>query len=187
VFSANSISVDNKDLGFFSFKDSTPGAFRVIVDRDNTILRDPGYLHRIEDFEFMDGAIEGLLAFQSAGFEISVFTNQSGISRGFYTVDQMIDLNKVMVEKLFSAKVIIRNLVACYHLKTDACGCRKPKDGMLRKLIENTGLLPYKSVILGDKESDLMAGSSLNIPGFLIKNSEDWKIAYKETRRIFCL
>lgn len=187
MFSEDLISTDNEDLSFFSYCTSTPGAFRAIVDRDNTILRDPGYLHRIEDFELMDGAIEGLIAFQSMGFEISIFTNQSGISRGLYTVDQMIELNNFMVEKLSGAGVIIRNLVACYHSETDSCGCRKPKDGMLQKLMENTGLVPNRSVILGDKDSDLMAGSGLGIPGFLVKNSQDWLIACKETRRIFCL
>ena len=55
----------------------------VFVDRDGTLIEDRGFVHRIDDYAPLPGAIEGLRELQNAGFEIAVVTNQSGIGRGF--------------------------------------------------------------------------------------------------------
>jgi histidinol-phosphate phosphatase family protein len=56
----------------------------VFVDRDGTLVRDSGYVHRIADYALLPGVVVGLRRLAHAGFEIAVVTNQSGIARGYY-------------------------------------------------------------------------------------------------------
>ena len=63
-------------------------------DRDGVINVNHGYVHNIDDFEFMDGVIELMLYVQSLGYEVIVVTNQSGIARGMYTQDDFEQLNQ---------------------------------------------------------------------------------------------
>ena len=57
----------------------------IFLDRDGTINVEKHYLHKIEDFDFLPGVIEGLKLLQNAGYLLIVVTNQSGIGRGYYT------------------------------------------------------------------------------------------------------
>ena len=65
----------------------------VFLDRDGTINVDKDYLFKIEDFEFIDGAVEALKILQDAGFLLIIVTNQSGIGRGYYTEKDLEKLN----------------------------------------------------------------------------------------------
>ena len=56
----------------------------IFLDRDGVINKEINYLHKIEDFEFIDGIFDACLHFQSLGYKIIIITNQSGISRGLY-------------------------------------------------------------------------------------------------------
>ena len=55
----------------------------LFLDRDGVINKEVGYLHKIEDFEFINGVFDACLHFQSLGFELVIVTNQSGIGRGY--------------------------------------------------------------------------------------------------------
>ena len=57
----------------------------VFLDRDGVINKEVGYLHKVEDFEFIDGVFNSCQYFQSLGYQIIIVTNQSGIERGYYT------------------------------------------------------------------------------------------------------
>ena len=57
----------------------------IFLDRDGVINKEINYLHKIDDFEFIDGIFDACLYFKSLGYEIIIITNQSGISRGYYS------------------------------------------------------------------------------------------------------
>ena len=57
----------------------------IFLDRDGVINKEVNYLHKITDFEFIEGIFEALTYFQELGYVIIIITNQSGISRGYYT------------------------------------------------------------------------------------------------------
>lgn len=144
----------------------------IFLDRDGTINEEVEYLHRIEDFVFIDKAQEALKIFKRLGYELIVVTNQSGVARGYFDEETIINLHNYMDTVLNekSDTKLIRRYYYCPHHELGSvdkyainCTCRKPLSGMLDKAIADLGLQGYKvsleeSFIVGDKESDIEAG-----------------------------
>ena len=131
-------------------------------DRDGVINVNHGYVHTIDDFEFMDGVIELMLYVQSLGYEVIVVTNQSGIARGMYTEDDFKQLNQWMCVQLLEQGVIITDTYYCPHHPTagnsgytQECTCRKPNSGMLLRAAEDYGYDLSQSILIGDNQSDM--------------------------------
>ena len=140
------------------------------IDRDGVLNEERGFVHRIEDFVFVPGAIEALQALQTAGYLLVVITNQSGIARGLYSEDDYLTLTAHMRERLQAAGVRLDAVEYCPHL-ADApleryrldCDCRKPKPGMLRRAITALDIEPASSFLVGDRLSDVEAGRAAGI------------------------
>ena len=150
----------------------------VFLDRDGVINVDHGYVYRKEDFEFVDGIFELCRYFQEQGYLLIVVTNQSGIARGMYTEEQFQELTRWMVEQFREQGVEITKVYHCPHHpdfgpeKTRACECRKPKPGMILEAITDFELDPGKSIIIGDKTSDTMAGRAARIRQLFLVGEE---------------
>ena len=120
------------------------------LDRDGTIIKDKKYLSDPKKIEFLDGAIEALSILSKNGFDLVIVTNQSGIARNYFTLDEY-KITQDFVEKTLSMYDINVKTRFCPHL--DECFCRKPLPGMLYDSQQ------YElSVIFGDKDSDILAG-----------------------------
>ena len=132
----------------------TPRPF-VFLDRDGTLLADPGYLHRLEDYHLLAGVVEGLRALQGAGFGLAIVTNQSGIGRGYFTVEQFDALQAHLIADLGQHGVRLDGSYFCPHLPDAGCDCRKPATGMLRRAEAELGADLAKSWVIGDAESDI--------------------------------
>jgi D-glycero-D-manno-heptose 1,7-bisphosphate phosphatase len=130
------------------------------LDRDGVVNVEKHYLHRIEDFEFMEGIVPLCLRFQERGFWIVVVTNQSGIARGKYREEDFQKLNAWMVGELANLGVVVSGTYHCPHHPeyTADCDCRKPKPGMILRARDELDLDLTRSVLLGDKDRDLEAG-----------------------------
>lgn len=141
----------------------------LFLDRDGVINYDPGYVYRIEDFEFMPGIFEALAGFMALGYEIFVVTNQSGIGRGYYSEDDFAKLSKYMIDEFKSYGVEIKKIYHCPHTPSDDCNCRKPKPGMILQALNEHNIDPQASLIIGDKPSDLEAARKAGVEsGYLI-------------------
>ncbi len=135
------------------------------LDRDGVINREVEYLHRIEDFEFIEGALEGCRRLQEKGYLLVVITNQSGIARGLYTEDDFQRLNAWMLQRLKEHGVEIAGVYFCPHHPTEGvgpyrteCDCRKPEAGMIEAACREHDLDAAASILVGDKASDAEAG-----------------------------
>lgn len=142
----------------------------VFLDRDGVINRDHGYVSRREDFEFLPGAIAGMLALSRAGFELIVVTNQSGIARGLYDAAAFQDLTHWMRAYLAQAHVPIRAVYHCPHHPDGVvpdlarvCDCRKPAPGMLLRAKAEHGIDMAASIMIGDKRSDVAAARAARV------------------------
>lgn len=140
------------------------------IDRDGVLNEERAFVHRIEDFEFLPGAVEALQALKKAGYSLVVVTNQSGIARGFYPESDYHALTAHMRERLNSAGVELDAVEYCPHLPDAAvsryraeCDCRKPKPGMLRRAIAALGIDRAESFLVGDRLSDVQAGRAAGI------------------------
>lgn len=137
----------------------------VFVDRDGTINVEKGYVHRPEDFELIPGAGEALRLLQEAGFLIVVVTNQSGVARGFYTLETVHSLHRHMDRVLAPFGVTIDGYYVCPHHPEGEtgdyckiCSCRKPSPGLLVQAADELSVDLARSYMIGDKKSDVEAG-----------------------------
>ena len=110
------------------------------LDRDGVINIDHAYVHRPEEFQFIDGALQACQRLVNAGYCLIVVTNQSGIGRGYYSEADFEKLCEWMKEQFAKAKAPITAIYYCPHHPTKAlgayrvtCNCRKPAPGMLLK------------------------------------------------------
>ncbi|HDN2509876.1 MULTISPECIES: D-glycero-beta-D-manno-heptose 1,7-bisphosphate 7-phosphatase [Providencia] len=152
----------------------------VFLDRDGTINIDHGYVHKIDDFEFIEGAIEAMLELKKMGYALVVVTNQSGIGRGIYTEDQFMQLTEWMDWSLADRGVDLDGIYFCpHHAESDVeeyqqdCNCRKPKPGMLLDAQSFLNIDMAASIMVGDKLADILAGKAANVGAtVLVKSGE---------------
>lgn len=142
----------------------------LFLDRDGVINVETNYVHRIEDFVFIDGIFELCRSAVAAEMAVVVVTNQAGIGRGFYTEDQFRTLTDWMCGRFFAEGVVIDGVYYCpYHAehgvgtyKADSFD-RKPNPGMILRARDDLGLSLEGSVLVGDKASDIAAARSANV------------------------
>ena len=142
----------------------------IFLDRDGTINVDYGYVYQIEKLEFLEGAVEGLKLLQDAGYILIIITNQSGVARGMYSIEQMNEFNMFMKETLQKMGVEIKKIYTCPHLK--GCECRKPKLKLFYQAVEEFNIDLKKSFAIGDKMRDLSICEVEPVKGFLIGNED---------------
>ena len=149
------------------------------LDRDGTINVDKNYLYRIEDFEYLDGAVEGVKKLQELGYLLIIITNQSGIARGYYSEDDYRNLTKWMQDDLLKKGIIINAMYYCPHHPngnvkqyTKICNCRKPNTGLFYKAVEKWKIDFQSSIAVGDKLRDLAICEEQEVKGFLLSNEK---------------
>ena len=143
----------------------------IFLDRDGVINKEINYLHKIEDFEFIDGVFEACQYLQSLEYKIIVITNQSGISRGLYTKNDYQIITKWMVSQFMKNNISILDTFYCPHLPDSGCNCRKPKPGMLLNAKNKYDIDMKKSWMIGDKETDITAAISSGITNTILVKS----------------
>ena len=143
----------------------------VFLDRDGVINKEVGYLHKIQDFEFINGVFEACLYFQSLNYQIIVVTNQSGIGRGYYDEDDFHIINNWMLEQFKNKRIEILDVFFCPHDPESNCDCRKPKPGMFNQANEKHDIDMEKSWMIGDKEADVAAANSAGIKNTILVKS----------------
>ncbi|RXK34493.1 D-glycero-beta-D-manno-heptose-1,7-bisphosphate 7-phosphatase [Arsenophonus endosymbiont of Bemisia tabaci Asia II 3] len=142
----------------------------IFLDRDGTINLDHGYVYEIDNFRFIESAIEAMLELKKMGYALILVTNQSGIARGFFTEAQFLELTKWMDWSLIDRGVEFDGIYYCPH-HPDAieqkykqiCDCRKPKAGMLLAARKQLNINMKASYMVGDKLSDMQASKEAHI------------------------
>ena len=150
----------------------------IFLDRDNTLTIDEGYSFEIEKFQWVSGAPLALNAFHKAGLPVFIVTNQGGIGRGLFTLDDMHLFHQHLQKMARSVGGKIQDIAFCPHhplaitkaLRTP-CRCRKPKPGLLFELANKWRLDLGQSVMIGDKISDVEAGQRAGCHSYLFDGS----------------
>jgi len=144
----------------------------VFFDRDGVLNEDIGYLYKKEDFKWVQGAIETIKYFNEHEYLVFVITNQSGVARGYYTEVDVQKLHGWMNAELAKYDAHIDEFFYCpHHVKgivaeySCDCACRKPKTGMLDKAFAEYSIDKDRSIMIGDKESDMECAAKAGIRG----------------------
>ncbi len=129
----------------------------IILDRDGVLIEDKNYSYKIEDLELLPGVIEGLKQLQSS-FIFFIVTNQSGIGRGYFTLEDFQKYNNYLISILNDNNIRIEKTFFCPHKKEDNCECRKPNPKYLKEIAEQWNVNMSSSWMIGDHPSDIQFG-----------------------------
>lgn len=143
----------------------------IFLDRDGTINVDHGYVHQIDDFQFIDGVIEALITLKKQGYLLVLVTNQSGIARGYFSEDQFLQLTEWMDWSLADRGVDLDGIYYCPHHPEgqgefrQLCDCRKPQAGMFEQAMRDLNIDLSWSLMVGDKFEDMQAAQNAGVAG----------------------
>ena len=137
----------------------------LFLDRDGVINIEKNYLHKVEEFEFIDGIFELCKKYQNLGYLIIVVTNQSGIAREYYSEEDFSLLTRWMTDVFDRENIHITAVYHCPHHPdiSGICSCRKPEPGMFLEAAQKYNIKLENSLMVGDSERDIIAAHRARI------------------------
>jgi len=144
----------------------------VFLDRDGTIIDDIGYLADPAGISFYPGVPEALKRLQDRGYLLVVVTNQSGIGRGFFDEETALAVNFTMLKNLKEKGVAPAAIYYCPHHPEDYCRCRKPDLLMVERALEDLGIDPRGSWMVGDIDKDVRTGIKAGLRPVLVETGK---------------
>ena len=137
----------------------------IFLDRDDTLIEDPGYISSPEQVKLLEGASESLVALKSLGYKLIVVTNQSGVARGIVTektlekihdrMKQLLAQNNAFLDRIYYCPYHPDGVVPKYRKESN---CRKPNPGMLLRAVAEMDIDLKQSWCIGNSERDVEAG-----------------------------
>jgi len=141
----------------------------LLLDRDGVINEERQYLHDPKDLIVIAGVAEAIAAINRRKIPVAVVTNQAGIGRGMYGVDAYRAVNSAIEAFLALSGAHIDAWYFCPHHPDVECTCRKPRPGMVLDASNDLSLDLGRSVLVGDKVSDLEAGRAAGCRTVLVR------------------
>lgn len=148
---------------------SNPARPAIFVDRDNTLIADPGYLRDPNQIRILPGVPDAVKRLREAGFAVVIVTNQSGVARGYFTEDELRAVHERLQEVLAQQGAAVDAIYYCPFLPgRDAVvedyrqdsDLRKPKPGMILKAADDMRIDLAQSWMVGDSARDVQAGNA---------------------------
>ena len=145
----------------------------VFLDRDGTLIEDPGYLADPRDVRLLPGAAAAVRALNEAGIPVVVVTNQSGIGRGYYTEAQFHRVQEEVERRLAGLGAHLDAVYFCPHdPERESCRCRKPGTELFVRAGEELGLEPGRCLFVGDRIRDVEPGLRLGGEVILVAGAD---------------
>ena len=130
----------------------------VILDRDGVINQDSdAYIKSPEEWIPLEGSLEAIAQLNRNGYRVFIFTNQSGIARGYFDINTLELMHKKMDKMLQEVGGKIEKIFFCPHGPDDGCDCRKPNIGMLKQIEDHVGHSLESAFVVGDSKKDIKA------------------------------
>jgi D-glycero-D-manno-heptose 1,7-bisphosphate phosphatase len=148
----------------------------IFLDRDGTINnnRDHYYIWQTENLQLNPGVCEALAELKSRGYLLIVISNQGGISKGEFSVEDVEALHEQLRSLLDRKGVQLDEIYYCpHHESVEACLCRKPHPLMIEKALARFGIDPAASWMIGDAERDMEAGRAAGLRTIRIESNSD--------------
>lgn len=143
----------------------------VFLDRDGVINYDTGYVYKIKDFKWIKGVKDSIKLLDELGYLIIVITNQSGVSRGYYKENEILNIHNWINEQLKKKDTKITEFFYCTDLPNVVNSRRKPSPKMIEEAIKKYNLDRKECFLIGDKATDIEAAKNAKINGFLFNEN----------------
>lgn len=132
--------------------------------------------------EYFSDTMKALQLLQSLGYELFVVTNQSGVGRGYFSLENVYVIHRQLQNDLRENKLNpFKDFAICPHSPEDKCDCRKPSGKMIKDLIEKYNLSPEHCYMVGDKVIDAEAGKNAGIHGILVRHKHQSDFPFFKT------
>jgi D-glycero-D-manno-heptose 1,7-bisphosphate phosphatase len=168
-----------KQRNLFSHENLVPKGFTkdekkiVVLDRDGVINHDSkDYIKNVHEVSPIQGSITAMAELYRAGYAIYVATNQSGIGRGLFSLEDLDAIHAMLIKLVEEKGGAIAGIYYCPHRPEDHCDCRKPKPGLLKQIETHLGHSLAGVPIIGDSVRDLEAGKACSCVPILVKTGE---------------
>ena len=151
----------------------------VFLDRDGTLIREVGYLRRVEQIELLPQVPAALRLLREHGFKLVVVTNQSAVARGWLSEQDLSNIHGALNGALAQRGARLDGIYYCPHHPTEGtgpfrmdCCCRKPKAGMIERASVELGLIPTQSYVVGDQKTDIELADRIGATALLIRGEQ---------------
>ncbi len=135
-----------------------------VINRSNVIEGKPYAPRRLADFRLLPGAVAAVERLRAAGFKVVVVTNQPDIGNGLVDAAEVEAMHARLRQRMS-----VDDIRVCPHRQTDGCACRKPAPGMLLAAAAEHGIDLSASYMVGDRNSDIVAGAEAGCYTLLIR------------------
>lgn len=140
----------------------------VFLDRDGTLVEEVGYGHRLEDYALLPRVLEALGDLRDAGYLFAIVTNQSGIGRGLFRLEDYERFHGRLIDDLAAADIAIERTYMCPHGPMEPCTCRKPNPTSLHDARDRLGADLARSWVVGDHVKDVELANAAGSRGILV-------------------
>lgn len=145
----------------------------LILDRDGVINEDSDeYIRNVQQWLPIPGSIEAIAKLSQAGFTIAVATNQSGLARGYFSLDDMAEIHRKMHRLVEARGGKIAGVFYCPHLPEYGCDCRKPATGLLQTIEHDLNVSAVGAHFVGDSLKDLQAAQRYGCRPVLVETGK---------------
>ena len=146
----------------------------IILDRDGVINIDSeGFIKTEHEWRPLPGSLEAIVRLQLKGIPIAVATNQSGISRGLLTEEDLHGMHAKMNRLLITqGGKAIEHIYYCPHDPSEICLCRKPLPGMVQNILRDLQKRPEEAIMVGDSLRDIQAAQSCGVRAVLVQTGK---------------
>ncbi|MFV2029946.1 D-glycero-beta-D-manno-heptose 1,7-bisphosphate 7-phosphatase [Neisseria sp. S1] len=130
----------------------------IILDRDGIINHDrDDFVKNVDEWMPIEGSMDAIALLTQADYTLAVATNQSGIGRHYFTMQDLTEMHQKMHRLVQQAGGHIDGIWFCPHTADSACNCRKPKPGMIEDIIDRFNAEAKETWLVGDSLRDLQA------------------------------
>lgn len=145
----------------------------VLIDRDGTVIVDPPdeRVNTDDEIQLFPDTLESFKLLADNDFAVILISNQAGIAEGLLNEEDFYRLHNKVLDMLAPSGVKILKTYMCPHSPEDNCACRKPKPAMLLQAAKDFGIDLPSTYMVGDRQSDIMAGVNAGTKTVLVKTA----------------
>lgn len=137
-----------------------------LLDRDGTLIEHVHYLSDPAQVRLLPGTLEGLRHLRQRGYTLVMVSNQSGVGRGYFSLEIVEAVNQQMQQLLRAGGVPLDLLLYCPHSPQANCSCRKPNPGMAEQACRHFQTTLEGALVVGDSDCDMDLAVNLKLPGY---------------------